>query len=169
MKRRWPALTSGSPFTPNFLPSLFGWKCPIPTYRQAAWEVGCWQLERAGRNPPQIPAWHPSVEASGCDALKQRLAVQCIVAPPVESPDSLTLTYLGLAPTLQLGWDVLWSDAVHCMISAACPQTKPCGQWWWRMQRVDVPCPHPKFAPGHPNLSHPGAPLFAAADPSRPQ
>ena len=36
------------------------------------------------------------------------------------------------------------------------------------MQRVDIPCPCPKFVPGLPNLTRPGAPLFAATDPSRP-
>ena len=53
-------------------------------------------------------------------------------------------------------------------MSAACPWTKPCGQWWWEMQRVDDPCPCPKFVPGRPNLSHPGTPLYAAVNPSRP-
>ena len=34
---------------------------------------------------------------------------------------------------------------------------------------MDVPCLCPKFVPGRSNLTRPGAPLFAAADPSRPQ
>ena len=91
------------------------------------------------------------------------------MVPPAESPNSPTLTYLGLAPALQLGQDALGSDAVHQMTSAACPRMKPCGQRWWRTQWVDVTCPRPKFVPRRPNLSHPGAPLFAAADPFRPQ
>ena len=107
--------------------------------------------------------------ASGCNASKQKLAVLGVAAPLVESPDSLTLTYLGLAPTLQLGLDVLGSDVVHRMTSAACPRMKPCGQWRWRTQRADVPCPRPKFIPGHPNLSRPGTLLFAAADLLKPQ
>ena len=35
-------------------------------------------------------------------------------------------------------------------------------------QWVDDLCPHLKFVPGCPNLSHPGAPLYAAVNPSRP-
>ena len=46
---------------------------------------------------------------------------------------------------------------------------KPCGQRWREMQWVDDPCPCLKFVPGRPNLSHPGAPLYAAVNPSRPQ
>ena len=45
--------------------------------------------------------------ASGCNASKQKLVAQRIVVPPADSPDLLTLTNLGLAPTLQLGQDVL--------------------------------------------------------------
>ena len=113
MKHRWPALTSGSPFVPNFLPSLFGWKYPIPTYCRAAGEAGCWQLERAGGNPPQSPARHPNIEVSEHDASKQRLAAQRVAAPPAESPNLLTLTYLGLALSLKPGQDVLGSNAAH--------------------------------------------------------
>ena len=54
-------------------------------------------------------------------------------------------------------------------MSAARPRMKPCGQWWRKTQWVDIPCPHPKFVPGRPNLSHLGAPLYAAVNPSRPQ
>ena len=169
MKHRWLALTNRSPFTPNFWPSLYGWKCPIPTYHWAAWQVGCWQLERAGGNPPQSLARRLIVKASGCNALKQRLAAWHVVAPPAESPNSLTLMYLGLAPSLKSGRDVLGSDMAHRMTSAVHSQTKLCGQWWWRMQQVDIPCLCPNFVPGRPNLSCPGTPLFAAADPSRPQ
>ena len=35
-------------------------------------------------------------------------------------------------------------------------------------QQVDNLCPCPKSVPGRPNLSHPGAPLYAAVNPSRP-
>ena len=89
--------------------------------------------------------------------------------PPAESPDSLTLSYLCLAPSLQLGRDVLESNMVRRMTSAVHPRIKPCGQQQQMMQWVDIPCPRPKFVPGGPNLTHPGAPLFAAADASRPQ
>ena len=57
---------------------------------------------------------------------------------------------------------------VHQKIFAAHPWMKPCGQWWWEKQQVDDLCPRPKPVPGHPNLSHPGAPLYAAVSPSRP-
>ena len=106
--------------------------------------------------------------ASGCDASRQKLAAWRLAAPPAESPNSLTLTNLGLAPTLQLGQDVLGYGTVHQMISAAHLWTKPCGQWQRKMQWVDNPCPCPKFVPGCPNLSHPGVLLFAAINPSRP-
>ena len=45
---------------------------------------------------------------------------------------------------------------------------KPCGQRWREKQQVDDLCPCPKSVPGCPNLSHPGAPLYAAVSPSRP-
>ena len=102
-------------------------------------------------------------------ASKQRLAARRVAAPPAESPDSLTLLYLCLAPSLEPGRDVLGSSAAHRMTSAAHPRTKPCGQRRRMTQRADVPCPRPRFVPGHPNLTRPGAPLCAAADPSRPQ
>ena len=104
---------------------------------------------------------------SGCGASKQRLAAQHIAAPLAESPGLLTLLYLCLAPSLQPCQDVLGSNAAHLMTSVAHPRMKPCGQWWRMMQWVDVPCPCPKFVPGRPNSTRPGAPLFAAADPSR--
>ena len=110
-----------------------------------------------------------SARRSGCDASKQKLAAQCIVTPPAESPDSLTLTNLGLAPALQPGQDVLGSGMACRMTSTVHPQMKLCGQRWWKMQWVDDPCPCPKFVPEHPNLSHPGALLFAAVNPPRPQ
>ena len=102
------------------------------------------------------------------DASKQKLAAWRIVVPPAESPDLLTLTNLGLAPTLQLGQDVLGFGTAHQMMFAAHPWMKPCGQRWQEMQQVDNLCPCPKFVPGCPNLSHPGAPLYAAVNPSRP-
>ena len=51
---------------------------------------------------------------------------------------------------------------------AVCPWMNPCGQWWREMQWVDDLCPHPKSVPGCPNLSRPGAPLYAAVNPSGP-
>ena len=48
------------------------------------------------------------------------------------------------------------------------PWMKPCGQQQQEKQQVDNLCPCPKCVPGHPNLSHPGAPLYAAVSPSRP-
>ena len=66
------------------------------------------------RNPPQSPSRHPVVKAVWtCDASKQRLVARHVAAPPAESPDSLTLSYLCLAPTLQPGRDVLGSNAAH--------------------------------------------------------
>ena len=50
---------------PNFLLSQFRWMYPIPTYHQAAWEVGCWLLGRSGRNLLQSLAWHLNGTASG--------------------------------------------------------------------------------------------------------
>ena len=101
--------------------------------------------------------------------LKAEVGGTAVAAPPAESPDSLTLTYLGLAPSLEPGQDILGSDAAHWMMSTVHPWTKPCGQRRRRTQQVDVPCLCPKFVPGLPNLTCPGAPLFAAADPSRPK
>ena len=122
---------------------------------------------KAGGNPPQSPAWHPVVEESGRGASRQRLVVRRIAAPPAESPDSPTLMYLCLAPSSQPGRDVLGSSTVRRMMSAAHPRMKPCGQRRRMKQRVDVPCP--QFVPGCQNSTRPGAPLCAAADPSRPQ
>ena len=51
------------------------------------------------------------------------------------------------------------------MMFAACPWMKPCGQWQQEKQQVDNLCPCPKSVPGHPNLSHPGAPLSVAVSP----
>ena len=108
--------------------------------------------------------------ASGRNASKQKLVVQHVAAPPAESPDSQTLTNLGLAPTLQPGRDVLGYSVAASLndVCDACPWMKLCGQQRQKMQWVDDPCPHPKFVPGRPNLSRPGAPLFAAVNPSRP-
>ena len=44
---------------------------------------------------------------------------------------------------------------------------KQCGQRWREKQQVDDLCPCPKSIPGCPNLSHPGAPLYAAVSLSR--
>ena len=93
----------------------------------------------------------------------------CVAVPPVESPNSLTLLYLCLAPSLEPGRDVLGSSVAHRMMSVARPRMKACGQRRRMTQRVDVPCTRPKFVPGLPNLTCPGAPLCAAADPLRPQ
>ena len=109
------------------------------------------------------------VEASGHGASKQRLAAWRVAVPPAESPNLLTLSYLCLAPSLKPGRDVLGSNTAHRMTSLAYPRMKLCGQQWWMMQQVDIPCPCPKFVPGLPNLTRPGAPLCAAADPLRPQ
>ena len=106
--------------------------------------------------------------ASGRDASKKKLVVQCIAAPPVESPDLLTLMNLGLAPALQLGRDVLGFGAAHQMMFVVLPWIKPCGQRRWDTQQVDDLCPCPKSVPGRPNLSHQGALLYAAVNPSRP-
>ena len=58
-------------------------------------------LEKACGNPPQSLAQRPVIEESGCGASKQRLVARRIAAPPAESPDSLTLLYLCLAPLLR--------------------------------------------------------------------
>ena len=122
---------------------------------------------RVGGNPPQSPARRPVVEESGCGASKQRLAAQRVAAPPAEYPDSPTLKYLCRAPSSQPGQYVLGSSAAHQITSAAHPRTKLCGQRRRMKQRADVP--HPRCVLGRQNSTHPGAPLCAAADPSRPQ
>ena len=141
---------------------------PIPTYHLAAWEASCWLLERAGRNLLQSLAWCPIGTASGHNASKQKLAAWRIAVPLAESPDLLTLINLGIAPTLQVGQDVLGFGTANWMMFVAHPWMKPYGQWWQEMQLVDDFCPCPKFVTGRPNLSRLGAPLYAAVNPSRP-
>ena len=54
------------------------------------------------------------------------------------------------------------------MICAAHPWMKSYGQFWWEKQQADDLCLCLKSVPGRPNLSHPGAPLYAAVNPLRP-
>ena len=88
---------------------------------------------------------------------------------PAESPDLQTLMILGSCShfTAGLRYTRVWCGALNDVCSASIGM-KLCGQWWWKMQWVDNPCPCPKFVLGRPNLSHPGAPLYAAVNPSRP-